>query len=59
MSPETFAITFVIFIILAHWAIRIMGDWFYPRPNPRSPQSDLEFVRALPADRPKPPAVRF
>lgn len=30
MSAEFYAISFVILVVLAHWAIRRIGDWLYP-----------------------------
>ncbi len=31
MSAEFYAISFVILVILAHWAINSIGDWLYPK----------------------------
>lgn len=30
MSAEFYAISFVMLVIFAHWAIRRAADWFYP-----------------------------
>jgi hypothetical protein len=30
MSPQLAAISFIVLIIFAHWAIHRLGDWLYP-----------------------------
>ena len=32
MNAEFYAISFVMLLILANWAIRRIGDWLYPDP---------------------------
>jgi hypothetical protein len=43
ITPQFAAISFVILVVLANWAIHRTGDWLYPDPialDSESPQSD-------------------